>query len=211
MLMKNMEEFTQCNGAYCDIADRTCEKPVKPIGNNVAKTSKYYNFKDNSDKHPLQLLGYTNNVLFEKQLCKLSNLCYISYQEFNITSSYNLYNKLLDDLNKTKTKVSDDLLLDPIYAVIFQDDSEYIQCLIDEDDNTNRLLKFYIIYPRYYDLDNGKFIKSKQETVQTVMKSVATLIPLNNIADTSKGTVYKLNKSHKMFYDLLEKKGNIIL
>jgi hypothetical protein len=206
MLMRDVDEFTNCNAGYCSISRQSEKQPatasVLPEGNHLGK---FHDFTDIKEKHPLKLYGCINVPFSDELVTKLEHYCYISHQEFYSASIYNIYDKIAEDVHRTKGRVKTELVLDPIYAIIYQDDNCFA------DDEQQKLTKIIVIYPMYELGDNGAFKENK-----TGVKHCHSFFDkyvdkaLSNL-QKCQGTVYLLNRNHKLFYDVIKKRENVIL
>ena len=191
MLMKNIEAFTDCNdncNATPNLKDTIRCLPKKNV--KEYSTNKYYNFRDVKEQNALTLIGCLNDKYSDKMLSKISDICYTTYHEFNTAhkaSKYKIYETILDDIRKTKG--SDELLLDPVYAIVYEDS--------DDKEGYEVFTRLIMIYPNYPTQFEKQHIKLKKFFNQYVYSG-------NNPGCAA--TIYQLNKDHKMFYDLLQKK-----
>lgn len=185
MLMKNAEEFTEYNTTKQRHTIRCLPKKNKDI--KEFSKNKYHDFKVVKETNVLTLLGCITEEFSQELLSKLSDICYTTCQEFSSTSKNKIYEKILDDLRKTKG--SDELLIDPVYTIIFEYDT-----LGEDNEKFNRMIMMYPHYPKVCDKQH----KQLQNFLNHYLYSVKH-------QDCS-ATVYQLNKDHKMFYDLLQKK-----
>jgi hypothetical protein len=214
MLIRDVDEFTNCNTGICSTHKANVAKCTKPHG-DASYLNKFHNFNDIKEKHPLKLYGCTKTPFSDKLLEKLEQICYVSYQDFYSVSIYNVYEKIVDDVNKTKIRLSDEIIADPIYAIVYQ----YDNCL-DEDDQ-NKFTKIIMVYPMYKlgnvgnvsDTTDSNLVKVHASDQQKQQDAVRKYVDIN-IKTTTKGCngiVYLLNKNHKMFYDILKKTENTLL
>jgi hypothetical protein len=209
MLVKDVDEFSNCTSGMCHIRHTQGEKCTKPSGES-SHLNKFHNFNDIKEKHPLKLYGCIKAPFSEDLLTKLEDVCYVSYQDFHSVSIYNVYEKIVDDVNKTKIRLNDELVLDPVYAIVYQDDD----CLVEgtDEDDQYKFTKIIMVYPMYRlnDVSIDKVNKSDQQIQQDAIQKYVD----KNVKNTTKGCnriVYLLNKNHKMFYDILKKTENTIL
>ena len=166
---------------------RTISLPKKDL--KEYSTNKYYNFRDVKEQTPLAFVGCLVKEFSDNILSTLNEICYTTYQEFYTVadgSKYKIYEKILEDLRKTRG--TDELLLDPIYVIVYQDgdDTEY-----------EKLTKLLIIYPKY-----PKDCSNQERALQKFFNQYLHLSKHPKCT----ATAYKLNKNHKMFYDIIQKK-----
>jgi hypothetical protein len=190
--MKGMEYFK--NYTTCK-TKKKCNIE-KPMGHSYS--SKFHDFKHTKEKHPLHLYGFITESYSDEFLYKLQDICYTTYQEFNATSTFVIYEKIADDISKTKTKISCELINDPIYTIIFQDDD----CL----DAETKFVRLLVIYPKYKSSESGMIYANT--TTDRLSLFFRTYVKNKN---TSRGTICTLNKNHKMYYNLIQKNSNMIL
>lgn len=192
MLIQNVEEFTEYNNC-CDndvTMSREIRNTIRCLHKKDLKeysTNKYYNFRDVKERNPLKLLGCIREQYSDDLLFKLSDICYTTYHEFDTvsdTSKYKIYEKIVDDLKKTKG--SDELLLDPVYVILYEDGNGY-----------ETFVRLIIIYPKY-----PKKCENQQPRLQDFFSKYIFSVKHPDCA----ATVYQVNKDHKMFYDLIQKK-----
>lgn len=184
MIMYNMEEFTNSTMPTIQCSRRRT-KQVLP---KYVPRFHYEAFKDTKNKHPLQFYGCINVVPLPNDI---ADTYYVTEQQFDSVSINNIYDKIVEDLFKTKLKISDELLKDPIYVVIYQDPDCY------DDVIKTRLFIIYTGYDKHLvSLDNSATIIDK-----VVIKNMYSC----------KGTVYTLNKNNKLFVNLLSEKKYVLL
>lgn len=219
MLMKDVDEFTNCNTGICNFRQVVKCQP-KAVEGESRHLNKFHNFNDIKEKHPLKLYGCVKVPFSDDLLAKLEQICYISYQDFHSVSINNVYEMIADDVNKMKIRLKDELVLDPVYAIIYQDDD----CM-DQDDQ-HKFTKIIMVYPMYQrhegsegsegypdGVDTGvcRIEKVRKSDEQNKQDAVRKYFNRGNKTTGCKGIVYQLNKNHKMFYDVLKKTENIML
>ena len=185
MLMKNVEEFTNCN-ANDVVCSKNINRCLPQTDLKQYSTDKYYNFRDVQETNPLTLMGCLRVEYSDNLLSKLSDICYTTHQEFDTTSDgakYKIYEKVLEDLRKTKG--SNELLLDPVYVIVYQDDNQ-------EYEKPTRII---MIYPNHPKKNGAQSLRGFFNQYVYSAKSPECT-----------ATIYQINKDHKMFYDLIQKK-----
>jgi hypothetical protein len=188
MVLYNIEEFSNMN---CD--DMIITKQSKK---HLLPKLRFQQFKHTKDKHPLQFYGCTNVFPLPD---KITDMYYTTYQEFDSTSIYNVYDKIVDDLSKTKLNITEELIDGSIYVVIYQDENT------DENDQMTHT-KLFIIYTKYNTNHMNKIVKKQ---VESDNKTIDSFVVKN--MHSCKGTVYLLNKNNRLFVNLLSEKQNILL
>ena len=191
--MKGMEYFK--NYTTCK-TKKKCNIE-KPMGHSYS--SKFHDFKHTKEKHPLHLYGFITESYSDEFLYKLQDICYTTYQEFNATSTFVIYEKIADDISKTKARISCELINDPIYTILFQDDD----CL----DTETKFVRLLVIYPKYKSSESGLiYPDTTSDRLSLFLKTYVK----NKNTSNSKGTICTLNKNHKMYYNLIQKNSNMI-
>lgn len=188
MVLYNIEEFSNMN---CD--DMIITKQSKK---HILPKLRFQQFKHTKDKHPLQFYGCTNAFPLPD---KITDMYYTTYQEFDSTSIYNVYDKIVDDLSKTKLNITEELIDGSIYVIIYQDENN------DETDQMTHT-KLFIIYTKYNTNHMNKIVKKQAESDN---KTIDSFVVKN--MHSCKGTVYLLNKNNRLFVNLLSEKQNILL
>lgn len=189
MIMYNMEQFTNSTMPTIQCSRRRT-KQVLP---KYVPRFHYEAFKDTKNKHPLQFYGCINVVQLPNDI---ADTYYVTEQQFDSVSINNIYDKIVEDLFKTKLKVTDELLKDPIYIVIYQDPNCY-----DDDVIKTRLFIIYTGYDKHLISLNNSDINHNAIIDKVVIKNM----------HSCKGTVYTLNKNNKLFVNLLSEKKSILL
>ena len=201
MLIKDVQEFTNCNSGLCLKAKSAKTAPVSPEPDNTY-LSKFHDFQDIKEKHPLKLYGCIKVPFSQDLLSEVAKVCYTSYHEFYSGSLYNIYEKIADDVNRTKLRIKEELVQDPIYAIIYQDD--------DCSDDDRKFTQIILMYPMYKCVESdlaSEHIEKSPNSLKNFYKLLNKYVDKTNC----KGTIYVLNKHHKLFYDVIQKKEIALL
>lgn len=198
--MRDMEHFTNYHTCSNKIKKQKCTFS-KPIEHSYV--SKFHDFKHIKEKNPLQFYGCLNMPYSEQLLSKLSKICYTTYQEFNATSTFMLYEKIANDVYRIKTSISCELVDAPIFCIIYQQDD----CL----DKDTKKMHVLLMYPKYSVSHSGAILKNNNTDIHNSLVSFLNQYITNDTAScNSNGILCTLNKNHKLFSNLMQK-TNIIL
>jgi hypothetical protein len=167
MLLYDLEEF-----ANCEI--------------NVGKQHNN-NFRYIKDRNPLTFYGCMKLDFTSDLLYKLQNMCRVSLVEFRSLSTESIYEKLLDDLYKTKLQTAEDLLKGPIYVIVYEPN----EC--DVSLTNTRML---IVYSKYTFHSNHNVFK-----LQEFLNQHVDIDTCKNM--TAKASVYTLNKNNRLYHKLI--------
>lgn len=131
----------------------------------------------------------------------ISEFCYVSHYQQNISHMNEIYQKVVDDIDKSCIKLNTSVIQGPIYIIIVKEDNKEIfgEINIDVGANTYRT-ELYIIYSLYkFDNDNDyKIISQKnQESYQKFNEYI------KNLDSDGKCDMYIINSKNKMFYNLV--------
>jgi len=177
-LLHNMEEFTNNN-----IDINIC----KSNNRRISQVSAYNNSDKfqilQNNKNILEFIGCTSIEYSDTLLQNMKDICYTTYQEFDSVSTYNIYQKITDDIYKTKITLADDIT-EPIYTIIYQENPNNIENIL-----STKVINMYPSY--YYDNTQIKNFKSNigLQNINIFFKSFVT-------TDTSKcrATIYQIKK-----------------
>jgi len=205
MLVIDVQEFTNCTSGMCLKTGKAVPPAPGALTSPEPENSylyKFHDFHDIKEKHPLKLYGCIKVPCSQDLLEEVAKICYVSYQEFYSGSLYNVYEKIADDVNRTKMKVQEELVHDPIYAIIYQEE--------DCGDDERKFTKIIMMYPMYKSVES----ELASEQIQLSKNSLTKCSNfLNKYVDKTKckGTVYVLNKHHNLFNDVIQKREKAIL
>ncbi len=163
MLLYDLEEFSDC-----DI--------------HVAKQQSNNSFRYIKDKNPLTLYGCLNIDLSADLMVKLQKICHVSLVQFRALSTESIYEKILEDLQKTKMQTAEDLLKGPIYVIVYEPDA----CQISLTDT--RMLIIYSMYSSDNPHKLQEFLKQYTDTCKNT---------------STKASVYTLNKNNRLYHKLI--------
>ena len=176
MLLNNIEEFTNNNIDINICKNSKCNK-VKSYN----EIDKLQNLQ--TKKYPLELCGCISLPFSYDLLEQLNTICYTSYQEFYSLSIENIYQKIIEDLNKTYISSGAELN-DPIYTIIYQEEA----C-----DTVELFTQMLIIYPKLYSEDKIK-IRKYNTSIGVQNFDVFLRKHVHKNLQKCKATVYKIKQ-----------------
>lgn len=130
----------------------------------------------------------------------VSQYCYVSHYQQNITHMNEVYQKIIDDIDKACIKLNVPYISGIVYIIICKDDNKEIIGEINVDVGANSYdTDIYIIYTNYIaaDENNFKIIQQKNDDIYKKGKQY-----IEGIESSGKCDMYIVNPKNKMFYNL---------
>lgn len=148
----------------------------------VPKTS----IKQGTKETPLIPIGF----LKSDDIQSFSSRMYVSNQTFASISTNDIYQKIIDDLNKTKININEEFITGPIFIIVCKEKYDATQV-------THVTTHLHIMYPSYKfkDDDSIKLIKNGNVVARSYFE--------DKISDIHSSCVlYEVNKFHKLFNNI---------
>lgn len=203
----NIEHFTNKKLESCNMEEINSYfssddvKNIKlPKSQNISLNPKPIEYKDDIEG-PLIRYKKVSMENVEQIIEDISGYCYVSTITQELTHMNEVYQKVIDDLDKSRIKLNAEYINSPIYIIVCKDIPTKIYGELNIDLGVNKYnTTIYIIYSKYYSdcQNNYKILEQKNNDKYTSFTKY-----MKNLKSTGNCDMYILNSKNKMFYNLV--------